>query len=49
MYNSLTNNKKPPQQQADRGRSHHHHSSIVGELQNRSRHLLAVRHHPLVF
>ena len=48
MYNSLTNNKKPPQH-ADRGRSHHHHSSIVGELQNRSRHLLAVRHHPSVF
>ena len=47
MYNSLTNNKKPPQH-ADRGRSHHHHSSIVGELQNRSRHLLAVRHHPSV-
>jgi hypothetical protein len=45
MYNSLTNSKKPPQN-ADRGRSHHHHSSIVGELQNRSRHLLAVRRHP---
>ncbi|KAG2592111.1 hypothetical protein PVAP13_5NG526300 [Panicum virgatum] len=42
MYNSLTNNKKPPQH-ADRGRSHHHHSSIVGELQNRSRHLLAIK------
>ncbi|OEL23628.1 Protein CHUP1, chloroplastic [Dichanthelium oligosanthes] len=42
MYNSLTNNKKP-QQHADRGSSHHHHSSIVGELQNRSRHLLAIK------
>lgn len=42
MYNSLTSNKKP-QQQIDRGRSHHHHSSIVGELQNRSRHLLAIK------
>lgn len=50
MYKSLNNNKKPPQQQhTDRGRNHHHHSGIVGELQNRSRHLLAVRHHPLVF
>ncbi|CAL4954252.1 unnamed protein product [Urochloa decumbens] len=42
MYNSLTNIKKP-QQHTDRGRSHHHHSSIVGELQNRSRHLLAIK------
>jgi hypothetical protein len=42
MYNSLTNSKKPPQN-ADRGRNHHHHSSIVGELQNRSRHLLAIK------
>ncbi|KAF8663881.1 hypothetical protein HU200_055219 [Digitaria exilis] len=43
MYKSLTNNKKPQQQHTDRGRNHHHHSSIVGELQNRSRHLLAIK------
>ncbi|CAO1943375.1 unnamed protein product [Urochloa humidicola] len=44
MYNSLNNNsKKPPQQHTDRSGNHHHHSSIVGELQNRSRHLLAIK------
>ncbi|KAJ1264633.1 hypothetical protein BS78_08G014800 [Paspalum vaginatum] len=40
MYNSLQTNSN---KHADRNRRHHHHSSIVDELQNRSRHLLAIK------
>ncbi|WVZ88218.1 hypothetical protein U9M48_034762 [Paspalum notatum var. saurae] len=40
MYNSLQTNSN---RQTDRNRSRHHHSSIVDELQNRSRHLLAIK------
>lgn len=44
-YNSLLANK--PQQHLDKGRGHHH-SDIVGELQNRSMHMLSVRWSPFV-
>lgn len=43
MYHSLQTNSNRLQQQTDRSRSHQHHSSIVDELQNRSRHLLAIK------
>ena len=46
MYNSLQTGNKKSSKHTDQSRSHHHHSSIVDELQNRSRHLLAVRHTP---
>lgn len=43
MYNSLQTSSKKPSKHTDKSRSHHQHSSIVDELQNRSRHLLAIK------